>query len=164
MKFGFTSGKQHTGADVFVLIWQAVSLLPLPYLLVLSGYNGLMTKRSVLAFVFDCGLAALPRLLTTGLSYLYWLTGHELIVYFPLPVLALIFGLAMKRLLRGERKTAVAVRVVLCAAVGVDLLLRLFVPLFRTLFGWPFAIVGLVVRLVMLALVAGDFAAEKRKT
>jgi hypothetical protein len=60
MKFGLTSGKQRTGAHIFVLIWQAVCLLPLPYMLILSGYPGLMTKNSVLAVVFDCGMAALP--------------------------------------------------------------------------------------------------------
>ena len=163
MKFGFTSGRQRTGADLFVLIWQAVSLLPLPYLLILSGYPGLMTKNSVLAFVFDCGLAALPRWLTLGLSYLYRFAGHELIVYFILPVLALAFGLLMKKLLRGGPKTAKAVRFALCAAIVIDLILRAFLPQFRTLFGWPAAVVGLVIRLAMLGLVIGDLVAEKRK-
>ena len=32
--------------------------------------------------------------------------GHELIVYFILPVLALAFGILMKKLLRGGTKTA----------------------------------------------------------
>ena len=162
MKFGLTSGKQRTGAHIFVLIWQAVCLLPLPYMLILSGYPGLMTKNSVPAFVFDCGMAALPRWLTLGLSYLYRQTGHELIVYFILPVLALAFGLVMKKLLRRERRTAATVRVILCAAVGIDLLLRLFLPQFRTLFGWPAAIVGLVIRLAMLGLIVADFIAEKK--
>ena len=163
MKFGLTSGKQRTGADLSVLIWQAVCLLPLPYLLVLSGYPGLMTKNSVLGFLFDGGMAALPRWLTLGLSYLYRLAGHELVVYFILPVLALAFGLLMKKLLRGERKTAAVLRIILCAAVVFDLILRALLPQFRTLFGWPAAIVGLVIRLAMLGLLIGDLVAEKRK-
>ena len=163
MKFGLTSGKQRTGADIFVLIWQAVCLLPLPYLLILSGYPGLMTKNSVLGFLFDGGMAALPRWLTLGLSYLYRLAGHELVVYFILPVLALAFGLLMKKLLRGGPKTAKAVRFALCAAIAADLILRIFTPQFRTLFGWPAAVVGLVIRLAMLGLVIGDLVAEKRK-
>ena len=119
MKFGLTSGKQRTGADLFVLIWQAVCLLPLPYLLVLSGYPGLMTKNSVLGFLFDGGMAALPRWLTLGLSYLYRLAGHELVVYFILPVLALAFDLLMKKLMRGERRTAMILRIVLCGLIAV---------------------------------------------
>ena len=163
MKFGLTSGKQRTGADLSVLIWQAVCLLPLPYLLVLSGYPGLMTKNSVLGFLFDGGMAALPRWLTLALSYLYRLSGHELAVYFILPVLALAFGLLMKKLLRGERKTAAVLRIILCAVIVFDLILRALLPQFRTLFGWPAAVVGLVIRLAMLGLVIGDLVAEKRK-
>lgn len=163
MKFGLTSGKQRTGADLSVLIWQVVCLLPLPYLLVLSGYPGLMTKNSVLGFLFDGGMAALPRWLTLGLSYLYRLAGHELVVYFILPILALAFGLLMKKLLRGERKTAMVLRIIFCAAIVFDLILRALLPQFRTLFGWPAAVVGLVIRLAMLGLVIGDLVAEKRK-
>ena len=163
MKFGLTSGKQRTGADIFVLIWQAVCLLPLPYMLILSGYPGLMTKNSFLGFLFDCGMAALPRWLTLGLSALYRLAGHELIVYFILPVLALAFGILMKKLLRGGTKTAKTVRLALCAVIAADLLLRIFTPQFRTLFGWPAAIVGLVIRLAMLGLLIGDLIAEKRQ-
>ena len=164
MKFGLTSGKQRTGADIFVLIWQSVCLLPLPYLLILSGYAGLMAKNSVFGFLFDCGMAALPRWLTLGLSYLYRLAGHELIVYFILPVLALAFGLVMKKLLRGCPKTAKTVRLALCAAIIVDLILRALLPQFRVLFGWPAAIIGLVIRLVMLALLTGDLIAEKKRS
>ena len=163
MKFGVQTGKKLSGAGVYTYVYQAASLLPLPYLLIASGYMGLVAKRGVLSFLFDAGLAALPRWLTTGLSYLYRLTGHELVVYFILPVLALAFGIVMKKLLRGERKAAAIVRVILCAAVGVDLLLRACLPQFRALFGWPSAIVGFAVRVVMLGLVIADLIAEKRK-
>ena len=122
-----------------------------------------MTKNSVLGFLFDGGMAALHRWLTLGLSYLYRLTGHELIVYFILPVLALTFGIVMKRLLRGSEKTAKTVRLALCAAIIVDLILRIFTPQFRALFGWPAAIAGLVIRLAMLGLLMGDLIAEKRQ-
>ncbi|MBQ6067645.1 MAG: hypothetical protein IJK89_12595 [Clostridia bacterium] len=163
MRFGVKTGKKLSGAGVYTYVFQAVSLLPLPYMLAVSGYMGLVAKRGPLSFLFDAGFAALPRWLTLGLSALYRLTGHELVVYFILPVLALAFGIVMKKLLRGERKTAVIVRVILCAAVGVDLLLRLCLPQFRTLFGWPAAIVGFAVRLVMVGLVIADLIAEKRK-
>ncbi len=162
MKFGLSSGKQRSGADLSVLIWQAVCLLPLPYLLILSGYPGLMTKNSLLAFVFDCGMAALPRWLTLGLSALYRLAGHELIVYFILPVLALAFGLLMKKLLRGGPKTAKTVRLALCAAVILDLVLRACLPQFRSLFGWPAVLVGVVIRLAMPGLLIGDLIAGKK--
>ena len=162
MKFGLTSGKQRTGADLSVLIWQAVCLLPLPYLLVLSGYPGLMTKNSVLGFLFDGGMAALPRWLTLGLSYLYRLAGHELVVYFILPVLALAFGLLMKKLLRGERRTAMILRIVLCGLIAADLLLRLALPGFRTAFGLPAALTGLAVRLACLALLLTDLIVAKK--
>lgn len=163
MKFGVETGKKLSGAGVYTLIFQAVSLLPLPYMLVVSGYAGLVARRGLLSFLFDAGFAALPRWLTLGLSFLYGKTAHELIVYFALPVLALAFGLVMKKLLQGGEKTAATVRIVLCAAIAVDLILRIFTPQFHAAFGWPAAIVGLVIRLAMLGLLVGDLIAEKRK-
>ena len=162
MKFGVSTGRKLSGAGVYTLVFQAVSLLPLPYMLVASGYMGLVAKRGPLTFLFDAGLAALPRWLALGLSYLYGKTAHELIVYFALPVLALVFGVVMKKLLQGSGKTAKTVRSALCASIAADLILRIFTPQFRTLFGWPAAIVGFVVRVVMLALLTGDLIAEKK--
>ena len=162
MKFGVNTGKKLSGAGVYTYVFQAVSLLPLPYMLVVSGYAGLVAKRGVLSFLFDAGLAALPRWLTLGLSFLYGKTAHELIVYFAVPVLALAFGLVMKKLLQSGEKTAKTVRIVLCAAIVTDLILRLFTPQFHIVFGWPAAIVGLAIRLAELSLIAGDLTAEKR--
>lgn len=161
MKFGIQTGKKLSGAGVYMYVFQAVTLLPLPYMLIASGYMGLVAKRGVLSFLFDAGFAALPRWLTLGLSYLYGKTAHELIIYFALPVLALILGIVMKKLLQGGEKTAKTVRIVLCAAIVTDLILRLFTPQFHTLFGWPAAIIGLAIRLAELGLLAGDLIAEK---
>lgn len=162
MKFGAATGRQLSGADVYVNVFQAVSLLPLPYMLVVSGYAGLVTRRNVLSFLFDAGCAALPRAQTLALSFLYGIFPHELVLYFSLPLLALVFGLVIKKLLRGSRKTAKTVRIVLCAAVAADLILRIFTPLFHIVFGWSAALIGLAVRLACLALVAGDLIAEKK--
>ena len=162
MKFGVQTGKKLSGAGVYTYVFQTVSLLPLPYMLIASGYMGLFAKRGVLPFLFDAGMAALPRWLTLCLSYLYGRTAHELIVYFALPVLALILGIVMKKLLQGSEKTAKTVRIVLCAAIVIDLILRIFTPQFHVVFGWPAAIVGLAVRLAELGLLAGDLIADKR--
>ncbi len=159
MKFGVQTGKKLSGAGVYTYVFQAASLLPLPYLLIASGYMGLVAGRGVLSFLFDAGFAALPRWLTLALSSVYRAAGHELIVYFALPVLALAFGLVMKRLLQGSEKTEKTVRIVLCAAIVTDLILRLFTPQFHSVFGWPAALVGLVIRLAELGLLAGDLIA-----
>ena len=164
MKFGIKTGKQLSGAGIYTYVFQAVSLLPLPYMLIASGYMGLVAKRGVLPFLFDAGFAALPRWLTLALSSLYGKTAHELIVYFTLPVLALIFGIVMKKLLQGSEKTAKTVRLALGAAIVADLVLRIFTPQFHVVFGWPAALIGLAIRLAELGLLAGDLIAEKRAT
>ena len=163
MRFGVQTDKKLSGAGVYTYVFQVASLLPLPYLLIASGYMGLVAKRGVLSFLFDAGFAALPRWLTLGVSSLYGKTARELIVYFALPVLALAFGLVMKKLLQGGEKTAKTVRIVLCAAIAVDLILRLFTPQFHIVFGWPAAIIGLAIRLAELGLIAGDLIVERKK-
>ena len=161
MKFGVQSGKQLSGAGLYVILMQAASLLPLPYFLTVSGYLGVITKRGVLPFLFDAGFAALPRWESLLLSLLYRNTAHELLVCFVLLAAALAFGIIMKRLLQNEGKTAVVLRTVLCGLIAADLLLRLALPGFRTAFGMPAAVVGLVIRLAMLGLLIGDLIAEK---
>ena len=48
MKFGVQTGKKLSGAGVYTYVFQAASLLPLPYMLIASGYTGLAAKRGVL--------------------------------------------------------------------------------------------------------------------
>ena len=47
MKFGINTPKRLNGAKLYVIIFQISSILPLIYTLVLSGYAGLITKKSI---------------------------------------------------------------------------------------------------------------------
>ena len=156
------SGKQLSGAGLYVILMQAASLLPLPYFLTVSGYLGVITRRGVLPFLFDAGFAALPRWESLLLSLLYRKTAHELVVCFVGLAAALAFGIIMKRLLQTEGRTAVILRIVLCALIAADLILRLALPGFREAFGLSAALTGLALRLAGLALLLADLIAAKK--
>ena len=162
MRFGLT-GKR-TGAHVYALAFRISSLLPLPYIFVLAGYAGLAARRGVLSFLFELGCAVLPRWETLLLSALYGKTGNELLVYFVPLVFALALGLVLNRLLRAGEKTAKAVRIVLCALIAAELVLRACSPRFSAVFGVGVSVAGFVFRLGCLALPVLDLIfAKKRK-
>lgn len=161
MRFGLT-GKR-TGAHVYMLAFQVSSLLPLPYIFVLAGYAGLAARRGVLSFLFELGCAFLPRWETLLLSALYGRTGNEILVYFIPLGFALALGLVLNRLLRAGEKTAKAVRIVLCALILADLILRACSPRFAAVFGAGVSAAGFVFRLACLALPVLDMIFEKKR-
>ncbi len=156
MKFGFENRKHRTGADLCVRILQIASLLPALYMLVVPGYPGIVTHRSVLSVLFDLGFSALPRLETLALSLLYRRTGSEIMMFFVLLIAALAFGLLSRRLLeRFPRATRLVFAVLIC----VDFILRLLPLRVNTAFGLPCAAVGFAAQLGCLALIALDLKA-----
>lgn len=150
-----------TGAELYVLLFQVSSVLPLPFLFTVSGYTGLMLRRGVLSYLFDLGLCALPRWEALGLSVLYGKTGSERAVYFTMLVLALLYGLLWKRLRRNEKATFAAA-VIAAVLVAADLILRIFT--FRTfaVFGLGAQIPAVILRLAGFALLVFDLFRMRR--
>ena len=161
MKFGVNLRKVKTGAELYVLIFQVMSLLPALYIYVASGYPYLMTKGSFLGTLFDVGLAALPRWDALLLSLIYRWTSSEIITYFALLVIALAFGLLANRLLKGRHRTARISRVVLAALIGCDLVFRLLPLQCNRAFSLPVAILTFAIRLACLVLILLDLRADR---
>lgn len=163
MKFGVNLRREKTGAELSVVIFQIISLLPALYIFVLSGYSYLMTKPSFLKTLFDLGLSALPRAEGMALSLLYRRSSSEMVAFFALTGFALTFGLLTGRLLKGDARSARASRVVYAALIAVDLIVRLL-PLRNNLaFGWPIAILAFLIRLGCLALILLDLRADRKQ-
>lgn len=161
MKFGFENRRQLTGADLYVRIFQVASLLPALYILILPGYPGIVTHRSVLSALFDLGFSALPRTETLLLSLLYRRTGSEILMFFALLLAALMFGILSKRLLaRTPRATRLVCALLICA----DFALRLLPLRVNTAFGQPYSAIGFAVRVLCLALIAMDLNAAKQSS
>lgn len=164
MKFGVNLRREKTGAEVSVVIFQIMSLLPALYIFVLSGYYLLMTKPSVLKTLFDLGLSALPRAEGMVLSLLYRRASSEMVAFFTLMGFALAFGLLAERMLKGDYRRAKTSRVVFAALIAVDLIVRLLPLRCNLAFGWPIAIIAFAIRLGCLALILLDLRADRKQS
>lgn len=158
MRFGLDSRKHLTGADLAVRVTQLAAALPMLYLLVASGWHAIFVQKTALSFLFDLGVSAIPRALALALSWLYRLTGKEVLFSLLLAALALAYGLLMQNLLRGERGRTV--HVVLAVLIALDLAARLLTPRFVVVFGLPVAILAFVIRAGCLILILLDLKAK----
>ena len=161
MRFGIDQRNRLTGADLYVRVFQIISLLPVLYVLVACVYPAVFTTRNVLSFLFDAGMSALPRWEALALSWLYRVTASEVLVCFALMAAALFFGLVAGRLLKGVRRGR-TVRAVLAVFIVLDQILLALPPSFRFPFGVPAAVTGFIIRLGCLALLLGDLLTARR--
>ena len=160
IKFGINPVKKVTGAELYVSIMQRISVLPVIFIFLASGYPAVMTRNGFAAFLFNMGISCLPRIEAFALSFIFRNTLKEVIVSASLPIIALIFGLVAKKLLRGEHRTARTARYVFAALIAADLILRLLPFRFNIIFGIAPSIIGFIVRLGCLALVLLDLRAD----
>ncbi len=163
VRFGIGIRNSLSGAELSVRAAQVCSMVCAVFLLAVSAYRGFMLHRGFLVLLFDLGASALPRWWLLLLSFLYRKSGSEVALAFALLIPALAFGLAAGRLLRSKNPTAAAVRKVYALVILLDLVLRLMPLRFNLAFGWPFAILGFLLRLGCLALVLLDLRGEKKR-
>lgn len=160
--WGTDDRKALTGAGLYVAVFQVSSLLPLPYLFAVLGYPAVITSRNVLSFLFDVGMVSLPRVEALALSYAYTAFSSELTVYFALLVVALVLGLVLGRLLRGDCETGIRLRRALVVLIACDLVIRLLPFGFNLAFGLPTAIIGWLCRAACLAFLVMDLRTVER--
>ncbi len=161
VKFGVGVRNALSGAELAVRFGQVCSMVCAVYLLAVSTYRPAVLHRGPLSALFSLGASALPRWWQLLLSWIYRLSGSEVLLAFAILVPALAFGLAAGRFLR-DKGTAVAARRVCGALILADLVFRLLPFRFNLAFGLPFAIAGFLLRLGCLALVFLDLRAEKK--
>ncbi len=162
MKFGIGFRKEKTGSEIYVRVFQIVSMLPALYFLVSACYQYIMTKKGMMHFLFNLGAASLPRWEALLLSFVYRLTSSEIVVFYLLMTAALAFGILAGRLLKADHKTARTTRIVLAVMIGCDLILRVLPFGFNLAFGWLFTVLGFIIRAACLALIIIDLAADKK--
>ena len=160
MRFGIDIRGKLTGADLAVRIVQIAAALPMLYFVILSGWLSLLTQDTPLTYLFSLGVCAIPRAVALGLSVLYRHTGGEVLFSMLLVAAALLYGVAMNRLLHSERGKTV--RVILAALIAIDLILRLLPLGFAKAFGLPCEILAFALRAVCLVLILLDLRADKK--
>ncbi len=147
-------------AVLAVDVWQILSLVPALYIVLASLYPYALVGGAW-RLLFDLPLAALPRWEAFALSFLYRLSGSEVLVALLLPGLALAGGILLKRLLGRGGKPSRVTRFFLAAACGADLILRLFPFSLLPWYGWLGASAGFFVRGACLGLILADLFARK---
>ncbi|MBR1758548.1 MAG: hypothetical protein IJ744_07475 [Lachnospiraceae bacterium] len=145
--------KKVSGVKLAVIIFQVISLLPLMYFVMTLGYSTVVTNYGFFAWLFDLGIALLPRVEVLLVSLLYHVTKNEVAVYFAFVVTALIVGLVFERLMSGSEKTKQRTRMVTAVFIGIDLILRVL-PLSVNLIqnGW-FRAGGSIAAMICLILI-----------
>jgi len=162
--FGTDVRKALSGADLYVRVFQILSLLPVLYLFVAAAHPAVMTSRNVLSALFDAGMSTLPRAESLLLAALYRHTGNEIYVYFALLAAALLLGILGNRLFRDNHRSGRKTRLVFTVMIVADLILRVAPFAFNSTFGLPAAVFGFAVRLACLVLILLDLRADRQST
>ena len=162
MRFGIDLRNRLTGAELYVRIFQVTALPAVLYVIVACVYPAVYASKNVFSVLFDLGMSAVPRWEALAVSRLYRITHSEALVCAVLLVLALAFGLAAGRLLKGGRGKARTMHIVLAVLVAADLVIRLLPLPFCFTFGIPAEAFGFILRLGCLALILADLAADRR--
>ncbi len=154
--------RPYSGTKIYVVIFQLMSLIPLVHILYASGSSTGLIAPGVTSALFDTGISALPRCETLLLSLFYRLTGSEIFVYFALAIVAFVFGVVMKILL-SSKKTSGVTKYVAAALIFCDIVVRTLPFRFNFVFGTVYYVIGLVIRIVCLALVISDIVIMRKK-
>ena len=154
--------RPYSGTKIYVIIFQLMSLIPLVHILYASGSSTGVTAPGVTSALFDIGISALPRCETLLLSLFYRLTSSEIFVYFALAIIAFVFGVVMKKLLASKKASKVT-KYVVAALIVCDLAVRALPFRFNFVFGTLYYVIGLIIRLICLALVVSDIVIMRKK-
>ncbi|MCR5807945.1 MAG: hypothetical protein K6G56_00125 [Clostridiales bacterium] len=160
MRYGKYLTKRLSCADIYVRIFQVLSMLASLYLIIAPGEMSILTKRGLFPYLFDLGMENLPKWLEYGVAQVYVLSKSEVAVCFILLGFALAFGLAAGALLHGKRCAAKTTRIVLAALIAADLAVRLLPLDINKAFGPAASIPAFVIRAVCLALILADLIYE----
>lgn len=163
MKFGIDSRKHLTGASLYMYAFQTVSLFPLLYILIAIGYLGIFSSNNILSYLFDFGIAAIPRYEALLAAFIYRKTLSEIVVFYVIIGIALIFGLVLNRLLKGNEKTAIITRITLIILIVIELIMRLLPLGYNSGFGLVESVIALFFRIIFLVLIVIDLIAYKKE-
>ncbi len=147
-----------SGAELYIKGFQLCSILPIIYVFTVSGYPELLTKGSPLSFLFELGINSFTRAQALLLSLIYRKTASEVAVSFSILFFALFFGIAAEKLFKRFFKAS---RIAAAVIIFADIALRLIPISINTGFGKAAVIIGLLIRLLFLALIIYDLIYKK---
>lgn len=157
--FGIDPRKKLNGSDLYVKTFQIMSMLPVVFVAVASGDLKLYSSGGPLAWLFELGTSALPRLEMLGLSFILRETSSEVIMTFVMLAIGLILGLLSNKIFREDDKRGVAARKVFMALIAIDLIVRLLPLEFNRTFGLPVMAAGFIIRAACIAALYLDIKA-----
>ena len=155
--------KKLSGAGVAASVFQVTALLYGLYILAIPGYYRVITFRNILSFLADLSLAALPRAVGAAASFLYRISENEVIVFFALMILALAWGMIVKRLERPERGKKRGFLIGYAVLVFADLVVRILPLSVNQYPGTGFQIAGAVIRLICLVLILWELRKKQKQ-
>ena len=162
MKFGLTIRRGLCGATLAVYILELSAMLPVLYILAVPGYPAVVTGRNLLSFACELGLGLMPRVGFWALSLLYRRTLSETAVCFTLLISALIFGVLADNVLRYGAARGRRLRIVFCALVAADLLVRLLPLSFNRALSAAPSIAAAFVLCICFVLILLDLLADRK--
>ncbi len=155
--------KKHrmTFTGLAILIFQILSLLPLPYIFMATGSYQLIMSKGILSLLFDLAATALPRPEVLLISFIYRKTLNEIVVFFLFPAIALLAGLVTRAMLRYEGPKARAARYLLALFCLTDLIVRILPVSFNKVYPVPYQVLGFLVALACLVLIVIDILKKR---
>lgn len=162
MKFGLNIRRGLCGASLAVYILELSAMLPVLYILAVPGYPAVVTGRNVFSFACELGLGLMPRLGFWALSLLYRRSLSETAVCFTLLLAALILGVLADNGLRRGAVSGRRLRIVLCALIAADLLVRLLPLSFNRALSTAPSLAAALMLCICFVLILLDLLAEKK--
>ena len=153
----------YTYTGMSVIIVQAVSLLPLPFILACTGYWALYAHETPLSVMFRLGMASLSRVELFFLSLLYRTSLSETALFFGILLTALALGLATRHFASLSEKASIRTSAVLAVWMCADLVVRILPISWNGWFGAGYEIFGFALRAVCTGLVIFDVVAKSKR-
>ena len=154
---------EKTGTVIYVLLFQAASLIFPLFVIATALYPDLLYMKGIPAFLFELGTCLLPRWEAMLLSLLYRATTSEIITAIVVPSAALAAGIIIRRLISEGGRTAFATRISAAALVACDLLFRLLPFHANRVYGLPAGICSWLFRALCVSLILYDIISDLKK-
>ena len=153
--------KLPSGSELYTLIFQVVSLLPLPYMVLLTGSFSVLIRHGMTAVMFELFMACVPRIWLFIVSALYRVTINEILVYFLILSVPLALGLYVKKYLYEKDRMRILSKILIIFTL-TDLLVRIVPLKYNQLFSFGYQVIGIIVCIIsLIALLKDVFTDEE---
>ena len=148
--------KKQDLTKLYIHIEQGILLIPLLYILTVSGSNYQVTEYNFITFAFEAGLSLIPRIALLFTSFVYRTSRNEVITYFFLAVLSLVLGILASKTILHKRNQKKIYHQIVIAFLCMDLLLRLLPMRFNRIFDLRIEIFSFLFRVFLLYLMVKE--------